>query len=179
MITIEPSPILTPQIVTKGQGETINVRFDFSGKLSTGEVLSAALGLVTAVPTGDLTFATILPVLSQMSFDVSGGRPERTATTLQSVATTSVAHGFLVGDRVKFRPNGVCVFPPGVLEETLYFIESIPTANTFTVACHAGGPAITIGAGVFIAYIEYLIQAKCITSEAQTLTLEGRLQIRT
>lgn len=54
---------------------------------------------------------------------------------------TLTAHGYAVGDAVQFSTTGA--LPTGISPATTYYIKTVPTADTFTVAATAGGSAIT------------------------------------
>jgi len=53
---------------------------------------------------------------------------------------SQTAHGLLVGDAVFFTTTGA--LPTGLGANTLYYVVSVPTADTFTVSATRGGSAI-------------------------------------
>lgn len=60
---------------------------------------------------------------------------------------TSFAHGMVVDNRVVFYaqdPTSGGVLPGGVVEGTVYFILTVPTADTFTISATSGGATIDI-----------------------------------
>lgn len=67
---------------------------------------------------------------ANISFTVSGG------------VITSAAHGLGVGDGPFLAiADTDAVLPTGLVATSLYWIESVPTANTFTLTSVKGGPA--------------------------------------
>jgi hypothetical protein len=66
------------------------------------------------------------------------------ATFTVTIATpgvfTSVGHGLAIGDRVSFTTTGA--LPTGLVAGTTYYVLTVPTADTFTVAATTGGTAI-------------------------------------
>ena len=62
---------------------------------------------------------------------------------------TSTAHGLVVGDAIRFSTTGT--LPTGLTAGTIYFVKTVPTANTFTIAATAAGAQLnptTAGTGV-------------------------------
>lgn len=70
--------------------------------------------------------------------------PERLDTVTVTIASpavfTKAAHGFAVDDPVSFETSGA--LPTGLAADTQYYIKTVPTADTFTVAATRGGAAI-------------------------------------
>ncbi len=54
---------------------------------------------------------------------------------------THVAHDLAVGDRVSFATTGA--LPTGLVAGTTYYVKTVPSADTFTVAATTSGSAIT------------------------------------
>jgi len=69
----------------------------------------------------------------------------KTATVTVTIAApgvfTWVAHGLAVGTPVKFSTTGA--LPTGLVAGTTYYVQSAPSADTFTVSATSGGAAIT------------------------------------
>lgn len=70
------------------------------------------------------------------------------ATYTQTIANpsvfTSTAHGLAVNDTVMLETDGA--LPTNFAVDTIYYVKTVPTANTFTLATTLGGTAIE-GAG--------------------------------
>jgi len=75
-------------------------------------------------------FANTVP---QMAVSISIAAP--------GVLTTAVAHGLVVGDRVRLASTGA--LPTGLAVTTDYYVVSVPSSTTFTLAATVGGTAIT------------------------------------
>ena len=56
------------------------------------------------------------------------------------VMTTTAVHGLAVGDEVVFNTTGA--LPGGLTSGTTYYVKTVPTTKTFTVAATSGGTAI-------------------------------------
>jgi len=69
----------------------------------------------------------------------------RSATVTVTIAAPGVftwtAHGLAVGDAVQFTTTGA--LPTGITASTTYYVKTVASADTFTVAATAGGSAIT------------------------------------
>lgn len=63
-----------------------------------------------------------------------------TVTIASPGVFTKTSHGLIVGDGVAFSTTGA--LPTGLTANTLYYVQSVPTGNTFTVAATRGGSAI-------------------------------------
>lgn len=60
---------------------------------------------------------------------------------------TSFAHGLVVDARVVFYapdPSSGGVLPTGVTEGTVYFVRTVPTADTFTISTTQGGATVDL-----------------------------------
>ena len=63
-----------------------------------------------------------------------------TITIASPGVITSTAHGLTVGRRVGFTSTGS--LPTGISPLTIYYVQSVPTADTLTIAATSGGAAI-------------------------------------
>jgi hypothetical protein len=59
---------------------------------------------------------------------------------------TSKGHGLVVDDRVVFLPLPNTTFPTGITEGTVYFVKTVPDADTYTLAATSGGSTIDVTA---------------------------------
>lgn len=70
---------------------------------------------------------------------------ERSAAATVTIAApgvfTWVAHGLVIGRRIKFSTTGA--LPTGLVAGTEYFVKTTPLADTFSVSATAAGAAIT------------------------------------
>lgn len=69
---------------------------------------------------------------------------------------TQTAHGYLYGQKLTFTTT--TTLPAGLLANTVYFVVSVPTANTYTVSATPDGTAVdltTTGTGTQSAVAEY------------------------
>ena len=70
--------------------------------------------------------------------------PVRTAVATVTIASPGVftvtGHGLVVGDGVKFTTTGA--LPTGITAGTTYYVKTVLTADTFTVAATSGGTVI-------------------------------------
>lgn len=66
-----------------------------------------------------------------------------TATIVAStgVITTSVAHGLVVGDKVK---TGTVTTTTGITSNTVYYVKTAPSASTVTLSATSGGSALSL-----------------------------------
>ena len=68
-------------------------------------------------------------------------------TAATSGTITIPAHGLIVGSTVCFEaPTGGGALPTGITAGTLYYVTSVPTADTITVSTTLGGSAVAITA---------------------------------
>lgn len=74
------------------------------------------------------------------------GAAKTFTSTLNSANLTSAAHGYHVGDGAFLLTNAGGALPGGAVAARLYWIASVPDANTFTLAAERGGAALTFGA---------------------------------
>lgn len=66
---------------------------------------------------------------------------------------TIKAHALGVDDRVQFNALAGLALPTGITEGTVYFVKTVPSADTITIAATSGGTTIDItAAGNMIAY---------------------------
>lgn len=69
----------------------------------------------------------------------------RSATVVVTIAAPGVftwtAHGLAVDTAIKFTTTGA--LPTGLTANTVYFVKTVPTADTFTVSATVGGTAVT------------------------------------
>lgn len=63
-----------------------------------------------------------------------------TVTIASPGVLTVAAHGLVVGDPVFLTTTGA--LPTGLAQNTIYYVQSVPTANTLTLAATKGGAAI-------------------------------------
>ena len=63
-----------------------------------------------------------------------------TITVANPGVITCFAHGLTVGRRVGFTTTGT--LPTGITASTIYYVASVPTADTLTIAATSGGSAI-------------------------------------
>jgi len=63
-----------------------------------------------------------------------------TVTIASPGVFTLGSHGLVIGDRVFLTTTGA--LPTGLAANTIYYVVSVPTANTFTVSATEGGAAI-------------------------------------
>lgn len=63
-----------------------------------------------------------------------------TVTIASPGVITCTAHGLTVGRRVGFTTTGS--LPTGISPSTIYYVQSVPTADTLTIAATSGGAAI-------------------------------------
>lgn len=61
---------------------------------------------------------------------------------------TKTAHDKEVGDRVYFTVADLSTLPTGLALNTMYYVQSVPTADTFTVSASDGGAAINTSGSV-------------------------------
>jgi len=67
------------------------------------------------------------------------------ATGTPGVFTTSSPHGLNVGDQVYLWGTPMPVAPTGSLQSgTVYYVQSVPTSTSFTIAATSGGAALAI-----------------------------------
>lgn len=74
-------------------------------------------------------FAAIIPSLGTF-----------TVTLASPGVFTLTAHGLVIGDRVYLTTTGA--LPTGLSANTIYYVVSVPTADTFTLSASEGGSAI-------------------------------------
>lgn len=96
-------------------------------------------------------FETGLPNISAVirgRKDIYDPRNEYTITAVDAGADTLTHAGHGLEVEQKIRLHTADTMPGGLEEDTFYFVESVPSADTFTLAATAGGAAIDItGAG--------------------------------
>jgi len=63
-----------------------------------------------------------------------------TITIASPGVITATGHGLAVGRRVGFSTTGT--LPTGIAASTIYYVVSVPTADTFTISATSGGSAI-------------------------------------
>lgn len=164
--------IATPGVVTKvAHGLVANDRVSFSilpnhkpATLSVGTPavitmantfaagqpfkLSTTGRLATGVTAGT-TYYVLAAGLTAASFQFSatpGGAPISTTAPVVTISNASPgvvtlnAHGLTVGDPVMFATTGA--LPAGLTAGVVYFVKTVPNANTFTVSATPEGAAI-------------------------------------
>jgi hypothetical protein len=120
--------------------DTSDYRYYYTGdgvpKKSNYTLTSTGTG---AYPRGWLNLGVPAPTAAAT---VSGGAAYRTVTITIAApgVVTLAAHGFQIGNSVKFATTGA--LPTGLVAGTVYYIVSI-TTDTFQVSTTAGGTAIT------------------------------------
>lgn len=63
-----------------------------------------------------------------------------TVTIASPGVITATAHGLTVGRRVGFTTSGA--LPTGITASTIYYVQSVPTADTLTISATSGGAVI-------------------------------------
>lgn len=138
--------IATPAVVTMANSFAAGqpIKFSSSGRLPTGVTAGA-------------TYYVIAAGLSGASFQFSatvGGAAINTSAPAVTISNASPgvvtlnAHGLAVGDPVMFATTGA--LPAGITAGVVYFVKTVPNANTFTVSATPEGAAIntsSAGAG--------------------------------
>jgi len=172
------------QIETKAAAEVRRCPMNFEIDLAEGETLSAVSSVAFAPTTGSIADDSSSVSGSVAQVVISGGlAPVDAAVTATDDTFTATSHGLANGDRVKVSQRAGCTFPGGLtressLDASLYYVVS-STTDTFQLACHAGGTAITITSdGECTVFVEYLVTVTVTTSASQTLVGAGRLQVR-
>jgi hypothetical protein len=136
------------------------VVFQAAVALPTPLVAATSYYVKTAPTTGTFTIAAATPAGSAATVDITdtGTGPFAIASTAKVVTAsgatnrfTRVAHGLVVGDGIKFSTvSGTHSL--GVIAGTKYFVESVPSADTFTISATRGGAIFVIpsdGSGTF------------------------------
>lgn len=93
-----------------------------------------------------------------------GGHYQRSITFANTgVGTTTIAHGLAVGQEVAL--NSLAGASPLAIG-TVYFVKTVPTSTTLTLAATAGGAAITtaIGSGLLCAQVGWSTNTPPLTS---------------
>lgn len=119
-------------------------------KVIKGTRSAGTMELVCAIDSTDLG-QTALIAAEKTAFDYAfkvelpDAQPEAAVTVTISVATPGVvswtAHGRVPGDKVKFTTTGG--LPTGLTVDTVYYVKTVLTADTFTVSATVDGTAIT------------------------------------
>jgi hypothetical protein len=88
-------------------------------------------------------------VTSDNAFGVSGVASTGVFTT-QTAAGAATAHGYSVGNPVAFSGflGSTNASPVGIVPKQIYYVASVPTSSTFTVASTSGGSAITFNINI-------------------------------
>jgi hypothetical protein len=68
--------------------------------------------------------------------------PTTVTATASSTILTATSHGYAVGNTVHFRTT--IGLPAPLALNTVYYVESVPSSSTFTVAATSGGAAISM-----------------------------------
>lgn len=92
-----------------------------------------------------VTFAGTTDRLYQLNNTTFGWKPvSKVGTFTVTIASpgvfTKVAHGYAVNDPVVLSTTGA--LPTGLTAGTVYYVKTVPTADTFTVSATAGGTVI-------------------------------------
>src|SRR5688500_5516205 len=66
--------------------------------------------------------------------------------TADSASLTMTAHGLAVGDGPYLASNSGGALPTNLDTSTLYWVATVPDANTFTLTTQPGGDAIVLSA---------------------------------
>jgi hypothetical protein len=78
-----------------------------------------------------------------LGFATIGGAPQIvSAATTDTI--TAYSHGLAVDDRVVFYPGYNVTIPGGITEGTVYFVKTVPDANTFTISTSSGGATVDV-----------------------------------
>lgn len=88
---------------------------------------------------------------------------------LASDTLTSIGHGLAVDDPVVMLPAFGNALPTGITEGTIYYVKTVPDADTFTLAATLGGSTLNItaaGCGIVQKITPYVIA----TGATPTLT---------
>lgn len=132
--------LANPAVVTMANSFAAGqpIKFSSTGRLPPGIVAGQ-------------TYYVIATGLSGSSFRFSatvGGSAVSTASAPTFTVTiaspgvfTQVAHGLAVGMPVRFATTGA--LPTGLSAGTIYYVKTVPTADTFTIAATPEGTAIT------------------------------------
>ena len=78
-----------------------------------------------------------------------------TAISEATDTLTAVAHGFIVGQQIKFTGASL----NGLVLNTVYFVKTVPTSDTFTVSLTSGGATVNI-TGVFTVNLVFATSPK-------------------
>lgn len=92
-----------------------------------------------------------------------------TITIASPGVVTLVGHGYVVGDVVMFSTTGA--LPTGLLVNTAYYVLTVPTADTFTLAATLGGAVINTSgtqSGVHTLYSGLMATAMGVTDDGYT-----------
>ena len=130
--------VASPAVVTMANSFVAGqpIVFATTGQLPTGIVAGT-------------TYYVIAAGLSGSSFQIAatvGGAainttaPAFTVTIASPGVFTKTAHGYAVGDAVRFATTGA--LPTGIVAGTTYYVKTVPTADTFTVALTPEGAVI-------------------------------------
>jgi len=76
----------------------------------------------------------------EFSYTDDGLTMTATVTIASPGVITCTAHGLTVGRRVGFTTTGA--LPTGITASTIYYVASVPTADTLTISATSGGAAI-------------------------------------
>ncbi len=93
------------------------------------------------------------------------------ASISAGTTATVTAHGCAVNDLVRFGIDSIGTLT-GVTEGTLYYVKSVPTANTMTISASPGGTVITF-VGSFANTIELFKTVGGLRSKSFSFASEG------
>lgn len=92
------------------------------------------------------------------------------ATSSSSTTLTAVAHGLKVGDLMKFTAVDSLT---SVTLGTLYYVKTVPTADTFTISATRSGAAISMDATDASVAVELYVAVGGLRSKSLSLSSDG------
>lgn len=92
------------------------------------------------------------------------------AVTNASTTITAVAHGAKVGDLIKFLEVGALT---SVVANTLYYVKTVPTADTMTISATRSGAAISMDAAEASLDVEIYVAVGGLRSKSMSLSSDG------
>lgn len=92
------------------------------------------------------------------------------ATTSSSTTLTAVAHGLKVGDLMKFTSVDLLT---SVTVDTLYYVKTVPSADTFTISATRTGAAISMDVTDASVAVELYVAVGGLRSKSMSLSSDG------
>lgn len=140
---------ISTSIVNRYRVDVIGLGCIFSDNEFTSHSVSSS-GLVSGASRIRLADGANCPMMTWSLSDASqrysfaytddGLTMTATVTIASPGVITCTAHGLTVGRRVGFTTTGA--LPTGITASTIYYVQSVPTADTLTIAATIGGAAI-------------------------------------